>query len=236
MNDSLHVWITGASRGIGAAIAQVLGEHHRCTLSGRNAESIDQVGMLLPGDHAAAVVCDVADMASVRTAHTAAVERFGPVDVLVNNAGIGIFKPLLDLTDQEFEDTIDINLKGIFNCLRVVLPSMKQRRQGMIITMNSIAAVTSYAGCTAYGASKAGALALTRSLRTEVRDHDIKVVDLIVGATSTDIWDAKARDEFADRMMSALDVAYQVDDIVRGFSNPRTHIEELVLRPQHGDL
>lgn len=237
MASPLHIWITGASRGIGASIAAVLCEQgHHVTLSGRNEASLVQVSTLLEGGSTAAIACDVADASSVQSAHAAAVARFGPIDVLINNAGIGIWKDLAQMSTEDFDDQIAINLRGTFLCCRTVIGAMIERHRGMIITINSIASITNYPGNTAYGASKAGSLALTRSLREEVRDHGVKVTDVLVGATKTDIWHPDAREEFGERMMHSGDVAAVVGTLIAGFDNPRSHIEEVVVRPQRGDL
>lgn len=236
MSASLHIWITGAGRGIGAAIAQRLGKRHRLSLSGRNEASLRQIENVLPGGHSAVIPCDVADEASVRRAHSAAVGLHGPVDVLINNAGIGIFTDLATMTTEDFDDQIAVNLRGVFLCTRQVIPSMVERNHGLVITINSVAAVTPFAGCTAYGASKAGALALTQALRREVRSHHIKVTDILVGATETEIWGDQERESFRERMMQADDVAAAVDMVVAAADNPRTHYEEIIIRPQHGDL
>jgi len=237
MPKPLHIWITGASRGIGAAAAKLLTEsHHRVSLSARNEASLVQVESMLTGGSAAVVPCDVAAPNSVRDAHAEAVALFGPIDVLINSAGIGIWKDLVKMSIEEFDDQIDINLRGAFLCSKVVLPSMIDRRRGMIINVNSVASLTSFSGNSAYAASKAGHLAMSRALREEVREHGIKITDLMVGATETDIWSDAAREEFAERMMSVDDIAEVIGDVVAGFDNPRRHIEEMVIRPQRGDL
>jgi short-subunit dehydrogenase len=237
MSDRLHVWITGGGRGIGAAIASALAPTHRVSISGRDTARLAEVITRAPqGSVIVAHACDVADVASVAEAHRIFVEAHGPVDVLVNNAGIGIFRSVAEMTVEEFDQQVAINLRGTFLCTKAVLPSMLERERGQIVNINSIAAVTSYAGNAGYGATKSGALAISRSLRTEVRDRGIKVHDLLVGATSTDIWPDSARDEFGHRMMRPEDVASVVRDLVSDFFHPRTHVEELVLRPQRGDL
>ena len=219
MSRPLHIWITGASRGIGNAIAHARASDARYVVSATTRE-----------------VCDVSDAASVAAAHARLVDAHGPVDVLVNNAGVGRFTDLASMSVDDFDTTIAVNLRGTFLCIKHVLPSMIERSAGMIITINSVSAITTFSGCTAYAASKAGALALTRSLRAEVRAHGIAVTDLIVGATATDIWDDAARTEHAARMMHASDIAGHVWRIIDGFGDPRCMIEEMVIRPQHGDL
>jgi 3-oxoacyl-[acyl-carrier protein] reductase len=237
MSERLHIWVTGAGRGIGKAIADALAVDHNLSISGRDTARLAEVIAHAPaGSRMVAHACDVRDVASVYEAHETFIRAHGPVDVLINNAGVGIFRPLVDLTVEEFDDQINVNLRGVFLCIKAVLPSMIDRKRGQIVTINSIAALTAYTNSTAYGASKAGALALSRSLRNEVRDHGIKVHDLLVGATSTDIWPDTARDEFEHRMMRPDDVASVVKDLVSDFFHPRAHIEEVVLRPQRGDL
>lgn len=236
MSASLHIWITGAGRGIGAAIAQHLGTKHRITLSGRNEASLRQIENMLPGGHSAVVPCDVADEHSVAIAHAAATQLFGPVDVLINNAGVAVFTDLVDMTVDAFDDQIAVNLRGVFLGIKSVLPSMVERHKGMIITINSVAAVSAFSGCTGYGASKAGALALTRSLRNEVRGRNIKVSDVLVGATDTDIWGEEERASLGERMMQSDDVADAVQMIIGSFNNPRVQFEEILIRPQRGDL
>ncbi len=236
MSAPLHIWITGAGQGIGAAIASQLGTQHHITLSGRHETSLRGIADTLPRGHASVVTCNVSDEQSIQQAHADAVAVFGPVDVLVNNAGIGVYTNLEDMSIQDFDEQISVNLRGVFICTKSVLPSMLLRQRGMIITINSIASVTAFLGCTAYGASKAGALALTRSLRNEVRDRNVKVTDLLVGATDTDIWSAQDRADSGERMMQSRDVAGAVQMVVDSFDNPRTHFEEIVIRPQRGDL
>ena len=236
MSAPLHIWITGAGQGIGAAIAMQLGTQHHITLSGRHEASLRGVSGALQHGNAAVVTCNVSDEQSIHQAHAAAVAVFGPVDVLINNAGVGVFTNLEDMSVEVFDEQIAVNLRGVFLCTKAVLPSMVERQRGMIITINSIASITAFSGCTAYGASKAGALALTRSLRSEVRDRGIKVTDILVGATETNIWSEENRVTLGERMMQSDDVAGAVQMIVDSFENPRTHFEEIVIRPQRGDL
>lgn len=237
MSERLHIWVTGASRGIGQAIARCLAPNHNVSISARDTARLAEVITHAPsGSSMIAHACDVRRAESVREAHEVFVEQFGPVDVLINNAGIAVFKPMAELTIEEFDEQLDVNLRGTFLCTKVVLPAMLARERGQIVNINSIAATTAYQGSTAYGASKSGALAMSRSLRNEVRDAGIKVHDVLVGATATDIWPDAARDEFGHRMMRPDDVGAVVADLVADFFHPRTHIEEMVLRPQRGDL
>lgn len=236
MTESLHIWITGAGSGIGASVAHRLARAHRVSLLGRNAAALQEVGSLLPAQSWGITVGDVRNAESVAEAHAEAVRLHGPVDVLVNNAGVGIFKPLIDMTVEEFNEQIDVNLRGTFLCTKQVLTSMLERKSGMIININSIASITAYENGTAYAASKAGALTMMRTLRNEVRSAGVKITDILLGATQTSMWSDEAITEHRKRMMQADDVADCIQSLVAGYFNPRTHTEEIILRPQHGDL
>ena len=237
MKQPLHIWITGASRGIGAAIAQALAaDGHRISLSGRNQARLTDVANGLPSASTAVVPCDVANEQSVQQAYDQVVGGLGPVDVLINNAGSGQWADMTDLSIEAFDDQLAVNLRGVFLCCRTVVPAMVASGAGHIITINSVAAITTFSGNTAYAASKAGALALTRSLREEVRSSGIKVTDLLVGATETDIWPHEARRLHAERMMQATDMGTVVRSVIALGQLPAVHLEELIVRPQLGDL
>ncbi len=235
-NNSLHVvWITGASRGIGKAIAErLVRDGYRVALSARSAETLREIADQFPEEQVLYVECDVREEESVYFAYRTIEQRFGRVDILVNNAGMGVFAPLVDLSVQDFDDMIATNLRGAFLCAKTVLPAMLKRKAGTILNINSVSAVTAFTASSGYGASKAGALAMSRSLRAEVRDHNIRVIDIILGATETEIWDEEERDQYRGRMIQPEDVA----DVVPALfdASHRMMTEEIILRPQRGDL
>lgn len=236
MSERMHVWITGAGSGLGAALARELGSHACVSLSGRRQEPLDELAHELGSTTACVAACDVANDESVTEAHGRIVERFGPVDVLINNAGIAMFSPAVQTTLQDYAAHLEVNLLGAVRCTQQVLPDMIRRRRGMILSMNSVASVTAFQNCTAYSASKAGLLAYTRGLRQEVRRHGVKVVDLLVGATATDIWSAEMLNEHQHRMISPADVALTALDVILRYDHPTMMIEEMIIRPQLGDL
>lgn len=236
MTSPLHIWITGAGRGIGAAITRAIGSGNRCTISGRDRSTLEAIAAEFPPGAVHIAPCDVAQHEDVLTAHLSAVATFGPVNVLVNNAGIASFSPFTETSVDEFDRQVAINLRGVFSCCSAVVPTMIERREGMIITINSIAARTTFTACSTYSASKAGALALTQVLRAELREYGIKVCDVLVGATDTDIWAQQMRDDHGHRMLLGSDVAQAVATIVDSYHNPRLLFEELTIRPQLGDL
>jgi short-subunit dehydrogenase len=236
MSERMHVWITGAGSGLGAALARQLGSVAFVSLSGRRQEPLDELAKELGTGSACVAACDVAIDESAAEAHGRIVEKFGPVDVLINNAGIAMFSPAIQTSMQDFAAHLEVNLLGAVRCSQLVLPEMMRRRRGMILSMNSVASVTTFQNCTAYAASKAGLLAYTRGLRQEVRQHGVKVVDLLIGATATDIWSAEMLEEHRHRMISPSDVALAARDVILRYDHPAVMIEEMIIRPQLGDL
>ncbi len=182
------VVITGASRGIGAAAAkEFAAAGAQVALLARSADAVAALAAPF-GPQAMALACDVADAASVNAAIAAVIARFGQIDVLVNNAGV--IDPIAHLATADPDDwgrAIDINLKGVFHGMQAVLPAMRAQGSGTIITVSSGAAVNPLEGWSAYCASKAGALMLTRVAHVEEAPHGIRVLGLSPGTVATDM-------------------------------------------------
>ena len=229
---NLNILITGASRGIGAAIALQLGQSHNVILLGRDQQALQSTASSIPSTNVNVLQCDVTSQVEIERVCAALDE----VDVFVNNAGIAEFADVADMPLASAQRQITTNLLAPMAFLHTLVPMMIQRRKGMIITVNSVAATTVFRGAAAYSASKAGMLAYTRSLRQETREFGVKVIDLIVGATETEIWSEESRTELGQRMMSAQNIADLVRELVGNFGNERMMIEEVTIRPQLGDL
>ncbi len=234
------VWITGGSRGIGLASAIALAEKGtRLILSSRNREDLLKAAQQVrsvSGSSAEPLIvpCDVTKPESVQAAWELIHEQFGGVDILINNAGIGIFKPFLELTLEDISLSLDANIKGAFLCAQAAARGMQERGSGVIVSLNSVAAIKTFNGASIYAASKAALMAANRVMREELRGSGIKVIDLFVGATETDIWSPANREEFRARMMQPEDIATA---LVTTLELPqRIMPEEIVLRPQGGDL
>jgi NADP-dependent 3-hydroxy acid dehydrogenase YdfG len=193
----MHVLITGASRGIGAAIAARFaaaeGDRLRLSLGARNTEQLRTVRARIEENSHAQVFtgsCDVTDEKSVTAFVTAAENAFGSVDVLINNAGMGIFNPVHETSVEDFDRVLAINLRGVFIATQAVLPRMKLRKKGTIVTISSIAGRNGLETGAAYCASKFGVRGLMQSLFLEVREFNIRVVTVFPGSTDTNFFDA----------------------------------------------
>ncbi len=232
------VWITGASSGIGLACAKQIAASGRIViLSARRKEVLTKLveEIRADGGQASALACDVTEEKDVEWAIKNIVHIFGEgPDILINNAGISPYQNIEDTTTEIFDNVINTNLIGNFLCAKAVLPEMIRKGKGTIMQMLSIASTKAFAGGVAYGASKFGALGFTNALREEVRSKGVKVISVMPGATETDAWDDKERNEFRERMMQPEDIAQAIVDVLA--QPQRMMTEELVLRPMGGDL
>ena len=182
------VMITGASRGIGEAAArEFAAAGARVVLTARGAEAIERIAGEI-GAGALAVPCDVSRYADIEAAVAAAREAFGPVDILINNAGA--VEPISHLATSDPEGwghVIDINLKGVYYGMRAVLPEMIARGGGTILTISSGAAHNPVEAWSHYCASKAGAAMLTRMVDKENREDGIRAIGLSPGTVATEM-------------------------------------------------
>lgn len=186
--DGSVVVITGASRGIGAAAAaEFAAKGAKVALLARDGAAIAALAADI-GPQSMAVACDVSDWASVQAAVAAVLDRWGRIDVLVNNAGV--IEPIARLADADpaaWGLTQDINLKGVFHGMKAVIPAMRAKGGGTIITVSSGAATSALEGWSAYCASKAGALMLTQAAHLEEGPNGIRVLGLSPGTVATDM-------------------------------------------------
>ncbi|NNE72001.1 MAG: SDR family oxidoreductase [Rhodothermales bacterium] len=227
--------ITGASQGIGAAIAEALaGEGRTLCLVARNQTNLERVAEVCTSKGAEARIfpCDVTDEDAVRQMAASVADAAGVPDVLVNNAGAFVPGSLVETTREVFESQMSVNVTSAFLVTRAFLPGMTLRKSGRIVFMGSVASVRGYPGGVAYCAAKHAVLGLSRAVREETKDAGIQVSTILPGATLTPSWDGVDIPE--DRFMPADDIAQAVRSIVEMSS--RTVVEEVLLRPQEGDL
>jgi NAD(P)-dependent dehydrogenase (short-subunit alcohol dehydrogenase family) len=184
--------VTGAGRGIGAAIAHAFAaEGAAVVLAELDGESAQACAKEIAGQHAdarvLAVQTDVTQAASVRAAVDAAERRFGPVDVLVNNAGINVFADPLAMTDDDWRRCFAVDLDGVWNGCRAVLPGMVERGAGSIVNIASTHAFQIIPGCFPYPVAKHGVLGLTRALGIEYAPKNVRVNAIAPGYIETQL-------------------------------------------------
>jgi 3-oxoacyl-[acyl-carrier protein] reductase len=223
--------VTGGTRGIGLAVAGALLERGaRVAISGRTGANLDAARKALGAAADArleAVAADVADEAGARELVERAVARFGGLDVLVNNAGVGLFASIADLTPADWRRVIDTNLTGVFYCCHAAIPHLRARGGGWIFNVSSLAGKNAFVGGGAYCASKAGLNAFSEVLMQEVRHDDIRVSYIMPGSVDTEFGGPSGRR--ADWKIASEDIAQVICDLLQ--HPARTLASRIEIRP-----
>jgi len=222
--------VTGASRGIGLAIARRLGlMGARVALCARNAAPLEKAASDLrsTGIEVLAAPADVTRAEQVSSLVSETRRTLGPVDILVNNPGIGIFGPFYQQTDEDWNRLLDTNLKSAFLTSRAVAPEMIRRKTGHIVNISSLAGKSTFANGAIYCASKWGLLGLTGCMAEELRTHGVRVSAICPGSVATEFSPHAGKD--ASKMLQPEDVAHAVAAVVT--QAPGSSISEVHLRP-----
>ncbi|HET9949830.1 MAG TPA: SDR family oxidoreductase [Longimicrobiales bacterium] len=220
--------VTGSTRGIGFRIAERLADAGASVVvSGRTAAGVEEAARRI-GERAVGVPCDVADPEQCRRLVEEAVRRLGRLDVLVNNAGLAIFKPISEMSWEEWRLQIDVNLGGVFACSKAALPHLSASGDGFIVNIGSLAGRHFQAGGTGYNASKAGLIALTEAMMQDVRYDDVRVSIVMPGSVDTGFL-GEAPEGGRPWALSPDDCALAVLHILE--HPKRAHVSRVEMRP-----
>ncbi|GHB41218.1 oxidoreductase [Pseudovibrio japonicus] len=201
--------ITGASSGIGAAIAKTFGAAgHPLLLLARRVAKMEAFGL----PNTLCLKVDVTDRAQLIAAVKEGEDKFGPADAIINNAGCMLLGTLADQEPAEWDHMIDVNVKGLLNSVRAVLPAMKARRRGTIINMGSIDGRRSYTPHRVYCGTKFAVHAFSEALRAEVAADNVRVIVIAPGAVATELVSHTTSQALIDAHYEALNAPHSILD------------------------
>lgn len=214
MNDKKVWFITGASKGIGLALTKLaLLQGNKVVATSRNVDALknainEQGSDFLP------LEMDITSDLGVKNGVQKIIDRFGRIDVVVNNAGYSLVGSMEEMTDEEFRKTLDVNLFGTVNVLRNVMPSLRQQKAGHVINISSNAGYVGFANATSYNAAKFAVVGLSEALAEEVAPFGIKVTVIAPGQFRTNFMD-KGSMTYAENRISA----YGLDEAEKMWTN-----------------
>ena len=236
--------ITGASSGLGEATARLLSAQGATVVLG--ARRLDRLQTLADalnkaGGKALAIKTDVTRHAQVKSLVDAAVNTFGRIDVMINNAGLMPHSPLERLKIEDWDRMIDVNIKGVLYGIAAALPAMQAQKGGHIINVSSVAGHKVRPGSAVYAATKHAVLALSEGLRQEVKHYNIRTTVISPGAMDTELIDSVTEADVAAGLRKLYDIALPADAFARAvaFAISQPHdvdINEILFRPTRQDV
>jgi len=231
--------ITGATSGIGKETALVFASSGiDVALVGRSVEKLAAVenAVTKTGVKTKTYVVDLANLSEVQEKMRQILLDFGNIDILVNNAGMGYTATLSETPLSDWQEVIDLNLTSVFECIKGILPSMREQNRGTIINVASVAGKQAFANWGAYSVSKAGVIALSQALAQEERSNGIRVTAICPGAVNTNLWDTKTVNADFDRsnMLTPEIVAQSI--LHTALLPKQAVVDELTLMPSAGVL
>lgn len=220
--------VTGSTKGIGLAIAErMIEEGMSVVVSSRTAEDVAAVAARL-GDQVIGLPCDVADPDDCARLVAEAVTHFGRLDVLVNNAGLGVFKSITEMSIEEWQLQVNVNLGGVFYLSKAALPHLSATGDGYIVNIGSLASRNTFASGTGYNASKFGLLGMTEAMMLDVRHDDVRVSIVMPGSVNTPFNDHETSPERGWKL-EADDCALAVMQML---AYPKeAHVSRIEMRP-----
>ncbi|UFK97617.1 SDR family oxidoreductase [Kaistella faecalis] len=229
MNEKV-AYITGGTKGIGFGIAQVLLKNGiRIAVSGRKQEDAEEAARILSEDDTKVfgIASDVKNFEDEKNAVAEIIKKFGRLDYVIANAGLGVFKPVDELSLEDWNDMIDTNLKGVFHTLKAAIPSLKNT-EGYFISIASLAGTNFFENGSGYNASKFGVVGFTQAAMIDLRKYNIKVSTIMPGSVSTNFNGNEPSEKDAWKIQPE-DLGELVLDIFK--MNPRTLPSKIEIRP-----
>jgi 3-oxoacyl-[acyl-carrier protein] reductase len=222
-----YALITGGTRGIGKAIAVALLEQGMSVaICGRSSDTVEAaLADLRPLGHVIGHPADVGNPEEVATLFRFVEQHFPQLDVLINNAGIGIYKPTAELTIADWQATLNLNLSGVFYCCHEALPSFRKQGRGYIVNIGSLAGKNPFAGGAAYNASKFGLNGFSEAMMLDHRNEGLRVTTIMPGSVATDF----GKSGPADWKIAPEDIAEIVVSVLR--MPERTTVSAVEIRP-----
>lgn len=235
MNKKVAI-ITGASTGIGKHISVELSKkEYIVILISRSKDKLKSVKKIIDknGHDCIIIESDISKESSVDEIFKK-IKSFNNIDILINNAGLGIFNKIENISNSDWDVQINTNLKGSFMMTRNIIPMMKKNKNGKIVFINSVAGLKPYPYSSAYVASKFGLRGFASSIREELRKDNIKVISVHPGAIDTPFWNEIEGDFPREKMLSSMDVSKSIVNSILSRNNLVN--EEIVIRSIVGDL
>ena len=227
--------ITGSSTGLGRSLAIQLSSQYFIYLISRNKKKLIQTKKIIDNknNECDIIVADVSKKESVDIINKS-IKNKKDIALLINNAGIGVFKTISETSINDWDNTLNTNLRGSFLMTKLIIDNFKSKKSGKIVFVSSIAGLQPFSNSTAYVSSKYGLRGFASALREEVRDFNIKVMTVFPGAIDTPIWDNKNMDKFRSDMMNVKDVS---SSIIHAINTPNNCVtEEITIRRVAGDF
>ncbi|TXD82819.1 SDR family oxidoreductase [Subsaximicrobium wynnwilliamsii] len=225
--------ITGGTKGIGYGVAEaLLNQGLKVVITSRDEDSAKKAAKELGAKtnaaaHILGVKADVRKLESQQEAVKQTIDKFGKLDIVIANAGVGKFASIEDMTSQEWNDVIDTNLTGVFNSIKASVDELKKNK-GYYITISSLAGANFFAGGAAYNASKFGVTGFTQAVMLDLRQHGVKVSTIMPGSVSTH-FNGNEPSEKGDWKIQIEDLGELVVDLLK--MNPRTLPSKIEVRP-----
>ena len=225
-------YITGGTKGIGFGVAKsLLDQGMKVAISGRSKKSVDQALKDFNNDSVLGIVSDVAKMEDETKAVAQVLEKWGQLDVVLANAGVGNFAPIDEMTDSDWHQMIDTNLNGVFHTLKASVEGLKNSK-GYYITLASLAGTNFFATGAGYNASKFGVVGFTQAAMLDLRKYDIKLSTIMPGSVATH-FNNNEPDESDAWKIQPEDIGELVLDLLK--MNPRTLPSKIEVRPTRPD-